>query len=198
LYRVFPFGLSGIGSPDYERARRTFEQRICPVEHGWSMDALWAARLGLGDRACQLLAAHAQRFQRFRYGGWTSNDSSVFPGGLSSTPFLDAGGNSAAALQEILLQSHDGTIRIAPAVAATWSGAFRLRAEGGFLVAAEFRDGVVRGAEIQSLSGRQCRIASPRPGTWLVRQQNRVVAQGAESTICFATQPHEVYAVQFP
>jgi hypothetical protein len=198
LYRVFPFGLSGIGSPDDELARRTFERRISPVEHGWSMDALWAARLGLGDQACQLLTAHAARFQRFRYGGWTSNDSSVFPGGLSSTPFLDAGGNSAAALQEILLQSHDGTIRLAPAVAATWSGAFRLRAEGGFLVAAEFRDGVVWRAEIQSLWGRQCTIATPRPGAWSVQQQNRVVARGTGATIRFATKANEVYVVELP
>jgi hypothetical protein len=195
---VFPFGLSGIGSPDHALTCRTFERRICPVEHGWSMDALWAARLGLGDQACQLLAAHAQRFQRFRYGGWTSNDSSVFPGGLSSTPFLDAGGNSAATLQEILLQSHGSTIRIAPAVAKTWSGAFRLRAEGGFTIAAEFRDGVVRRAEIQSLWSRPCVIASPRPGVWSVRQQNRLVAQGADRTIRFATKPGEVYSVQFP
>jgi hypothetical protein len=198
LYRVFPFGLSGIGSPDYALARRTFERRICPVEHGWSMDALWAARLGLGEQACQLLAAHAQRFQRFRYGGWTSNDSSVFPGGLSSTPFLDAGGNSAAVLQEILLQSHNGTIRIAPAVAKTWSGAFRLRAEGGFLVAAEFRDGAARRAEIQSLLGRQCTVASPRPGGWLVWQQDRMIAQGDGPTIHFPTTPGAVYLIQLP
>jgi hypothetical protein len=46
----------------------------------------------------------------------------------------DAGGLSAAALNEILLQSHGAILRIAPAVAANWSGVFRLRAEGGFLV----------------------------------------------------------------
>jgi alpha-L-fucosidase 2 len=196
LYRVFPFGLSGIGSPDYALACRTFERRICPIEHGWSMDALWAARLGLGDQACALAARHAERFQRFRYGGWTSNDSRVFPGGLSAAPFLDAGGLSAAAIQEILLQSDSGVLRIAPAVAKNWSGSFRLRAEGGFLVAAVFRDGKVRAAEIQSLFGRPCVLANPWPGTCVVRHGGSVIIQAAGPTVRFDTTRGEVYLVE--
>jgi alpha-L-fucosidase 2 len=196
LYRVFPFGLGGLGSPDYARDCRTFERRICPLEHGWSMDALWAARLGLRDQACQLLAQHAVRFQRFRYGGWTSNDSRVFPGGLSAAPFLDAGGLSATAVHEILLQSHNGTIRIAPAVAAQWSGTFRLRAERGFLVAAEFRDGEVRLAEVESLAGGECVLVNPWPGPWVVRRHDRILAQGRDRTIRFATNPGERYLVE--
>lgn len=196
LYRVFPFGLSGIGSLDCAVARRTFEQRICPLEHGWSMDALWAARLGLGDEACALAGRHAERFQRYRYGGWTSNDSRVFPGGLSAAPFLDAGGLSATALLEILLQSHDGVLRIAPAVAKDWSGVFRLRAEGGFLVAAAFREGKVQRAEIQSLSVRPCVLANPWPGPCTVRHGNAIVAQAAGPTIRFNTVPGGVYLVE--
>jgi len=196
LYRVFPFDLSGIASTDHDLARRTFQRRICTLWHGWSMDAVWAARLGLRDEACQLLAQHAERFHRFRYGGWTSNDSRVFPGGLSSTPFLDAGGLSAFAMNEILLQSHNGVLRIAPAVAKTWSGTFRLRAEGGFLVGADFRDGRVRVAQIESLGGRECVLASPWPGPWVVRQQDRIVVQGEGPTIRFATKPGGVYQIE--
>lgn len=198
LYRVYPFGLSGIGSADYPLACRTFEQRICRLAHGWSMDAVWAARLGLRDQACSLAAQHAERFQRFRYGGWTSNDSRVFPGGLSAAPFLDAGGLSAFALNEILLQSHGGVLRIAPAVAKDWSGAFRLRAEGGFLVAAEFRNGEVRRAEVRSLWGRPCRVACPWQGRWVVREGDLVLAQGKEPTIRFDTKPNASYVVEPP
>lgn len=196
LYRVFPFGLSGIGSPDYALACRTFERRICPLEHGWSMDAIWAARLGLRDQACQLLAQHAERFQRFRYGGWTSNDSRVFPGGLSSTPFLDAGGLSAVAMNEILLQSHGGVIHIAPAAAKSWSGMFRLRAEGGFLVAADFRDGEVRLAEVRSLWGGNCVVANPWQGDWIVRERGQILARGKESLIRFVTKREGVYLIE--
>lgn len=194
LYRVFPFELSGIGSADYDLACRTFERRIASLGNGWSMDALWAARLGRPE-ACALLAQHAQQFHRYRYGGWTSNDSQVFPGRLSACPFLDAGGLSAAALQEVLLQSHGGLIRILPAVANDWSGAFRLRAEGGFLVSATFRGGKPQSIEIQSLEGWECRLASPCGGRWTVRQAGRLVAQGAEPRIHFSTTPGAAYRI---
>src|SRR5262249_2347036 len=156
LYRLFPFALSGIDAPDYARTRATFALRICPEAQGWSLDAVWAARLGLKDEACALLAEHARRFNRFRYGGWGSNDSSDLPGGLAVAPFLDAGGLNAFALQELLLQSHNGFLRLLPAVAREWSGLFRLRAEGGFLVGAEFRDQEARFVEIESLLGNPC------------------------------------------
>lgn len=95
LYRVFPFGLSGIGAPDYALALGTFERRIFGITNSWSLDAIWAARLGLGEQACQLLAEHAVRYNRFRYGGWDSSNSSVFPDGLSVVPYTDGAGLSA-------------------------------------------------------------------------------------------------------
>jgi hypothetical protein len=196
LYRVFPFGLSGIGAPDYLLACRTFAQRICPVEHGWSMDAIWAARLGLRDQACPLLNQHAEKFQRFRYGGWTSNDSRVFPGGLSAAPFLDAGGLSAFALNEILLQSHHNILRVAPAVARDWSGTFRLRGEGGFLVTADFREGEVRRVEIQSLGDTDCVLANPWTGRWVVREQDRILAEGQGDWVRFAARAGCTFLVE--
>jgi hypothetical protein len=70
LYRLYPFGLSGIGSPDYERICRTFAYRTSPLWWSWSMDAIWAARLGLKDEACLLLVEHARRYNTWQYGGW--------------------------------------------------------------------------------------------------------------------------------
>ena len=196
LYRVFPFGLSGIGADDYELARRTFEQRICTLTHGWAMDAIWAARLGLGEEACALLTEHARKYNRFRYGGWDSNDSNVFPGGLAVAPFLDAGGLSACALQEILLQSHGGIIRIAPAVGAAWSGVFRLRGEGGFLVTADVDGGVVRLAEVKSLLGGVCTIANPWPGECVVRQESDLLLRSGERTLAFPTRRGGTYLLE--
>jgi hypothetical protein len=155
---VAPFGLSGIGSADYAEARETFARRIRSLSNGWSMDAIWAARLGLGEEACALMADHARKFNRFPYGGWTSNDSRFFPNGLSATPYLDAGGVSAVALQEALLQSHSGVIRVLPAVSKTWSGEFRLRAEGGFLVSVAFEKGAAR-SRIRARKG--CAVVNP-------------------------------------
>jgi hypothetical protein len=40
-----------------------------------------------------------------------------------------------------------------PAVATAWSGAFQVRAEGGFVAAAEFNQGQPRLVELRSLWG---------------------------------------------
>ncbi len=196
LYRVYPFELSGIGTADCERARRTFERRICSLGNGWSMDAIWAARLGLGEEAAKLVAAHARRYNRFRYGGWDSNDSRVFPDNLAVTPFLDAGGLSAFALQEMLVQSHNGVIRVLPAVAKDWSGMFQLRAEGGFLVAAEFKDGRPRLVEIRSLLGKDCTVANPWAAGCVVREGERALCTSRQPMLRFKPQPGATYVLE--
>jgi hypothetical protein len=196
LYRVFPFGISGIGTPDYDRARRSFDHRICVLWHGWGMDAIWAARLGLGDEAGALAIQHARKFNRFRYGGWDSNDSQVWPDGLAAAPFLDAGGLSAFALNEMLLQSHGGIIRIAPAVSSGWSGIFRLRAEGGFLVAADIIEGTVRFAEIRSLHGGECSVANPWSGECIVSSNGRLVLRTESGTVTFETDRGRTYLLE--
>ena len=193
LYRVFPFGLSGIGTPDHELSRATFERRIFGITNSWSMDAIWAARLGLGEEACKLLGEHATRYNRFRYGGWDSSNSSVFPDGLSVVPYTDGAGLSAFGLNEVLLQSHNGLIRVLPAVAKDWSGVFRLRAEGGFLVAADFADTKARWVEIESLLGKKCRVQNPWDYTCVVRVANRVVIRSKDPVLQFDTQVGGVY-----
>ncbi|MAE60866.1 MAG: hypothetical protein CMJ49_05845 [Planctomycetaceae bacterium] len=196
LYRVFPFGLSGIGSADHALARRTFDRRLCGLGNGWSMDAIWAARLGLGEQACTLLAEHARKFNRFRYGGWDSNDSDVFPDDLAVAPCLDAGGLSACALQEILLQSHNGIIRIAPAVSAEWSGVFRLRAEGGFMITADVHRGAPRLAQVHSLLGGPCTIANPWTGRCVVQRRDDVLLRTDDRLLSFPTSPGDTYLLQ--
>ena len=161
LYRVYPFGLSGIGSADREVCVHTFNRRIFGITNSWSLDAVWAARLGLADEAARLLGEHAQRYHRFPYGGWDSSNSSVWPGGLSACPYVDGAGLSAFCLQEMLLQSHEEAIRVLPATPKTWSGLFRFRARGGFLVSARFSEGVPVFVEIESLMGRPLAIHHP-------------------------------------
>lgn len=196
LYRVFPFGLSGIGSSDYDIARNTFEHRICILGNGWSMDAIWAARLGLGEESCELLSQHAMCFNRFRYGGWDSNDSSVFPDRLAVVPFTDAGGLSAFALNEILLQSHNDIIRIIPAVAKSWFGIFQLRAEGSFLVAADFQNQKVRFVEIRSILGKECTVVNPWRTTCIVREGSKALLRSDAQTIQFQTRPGHIYIIE--
>lgn len=76
---------------------------------------------------------------------------------------LEAGFAAAAAILELLLQSHGGIIRLFPTIPPTWSHArFRsLRAQGAFLVSATLAQYQVRHVEIVSEAGVTCRMRNP-------------------------------------
>ena len=69
----------------------------------------------------------------------------------------------AAALQEMLIQSHTGIIRIFPAVPSGWSDISfdQLRTEGAFLVTAKKENRVVTHVEIKSLQGGILKLKNP-------------------------------------
>ncbi|MEN6334342.1 MAG: glycoside hydrolase family 95-like protein, partial [Phycisphaerales bacterium] len=79
-------------------------------------------------------------------------------------PFTLEGNFAAAAgVQEMLLQSYSGTIRVFPAIPATWRDAsFKgLRAEGAFVVSAERKNGRVQSVEIAAEAGGLLRLEDP-------------------------------------
>ncbi|WP_455637955.1 glycosyl hydrolase family 95 catalytic domain-containing protein [Parabacteroides sp.] len=69
----------------------------------------------------------------------------------------------AAGIQEMLLQSHTGVIRVFPAIPESWSNVSfeSLRAMGAFLVSAEKKDGKIIKLRIYPEQGGRLRIASP-------------------------------------
>ncbi len=70
-----------------------------------------------------------------------------------------------APLQEMMLQSWDGALRIFPAWPRKLDASFTtFRAEGAFLVSASWSNGRVGKAEILSEKGGPCRVYSPWPG----------------------------------
>ncbi|MDQ1256026.1 MAG: alpha-L-fucosidase 2, partial [Candidatus Hydrogenedentes bacterium] len=108
------------------------------------------------------------------------------------------------AMQEMMLQSNEGKIRIFPAVPSEWQDAplaFKLLARGGFLVASERQKGVVEQAGIESRLGGDCRFQNPWPGqpaTVTEWASGRVVETrlDAGDVIVFATVPGTEYAVR--
>lgn len=58
----------------------------------------------------------------------------------------------ASAIQEMLLQSHTGVIKVFPAIPESWQNAsFRnMRAMGAFLITASYKDGKVEYIKVQS------------------------------------------------
>ena len=82
---------------------------------------------------------------------------------------------------------------VLPAVSRSWSGIFRLRAEGGFLVAADFAEGAARLVEVQSLLGRRCRIQNPWGETCVVRTADHVVTRTTDRVVQFDTLAGHAY-----
>lgn len=82
-------------------------------------------------------------------------------------PFqIDGNFGGSAGIAEMLLQSHEGVIRVLPAVPSEWqSGAFTgLRARGGFVVGAEWENGAVTSLNVSSKSGGECTVTFPTSG----------------------------------
>ena len=162
LYRVYPFGLSGIGSADRDVCVHTFSRRIFGITNSWSLDAVWAARLGLADEAARLLGEHAQRYHRFPYGGWDSSNSSVWPGGLSACPYVDgAGPERFLPARDAVAEPRGSNSRLAgDSENMEWPISFA-PPRGGFLVSAGFSEGVPKFIEIENLEGRRLAIYHP-------------------------------------
>ncbi len=71
----------------------------------------------------------------------------------------------AAGIQEMLLQSHTGIVRLFPAIPASWRDvSFRdLRAQGAFLISATMTDGRVTEVTIDPTMGGTLKLANPFP-----------------------------------
>jgi len=69
------------------------------------------------------------------------------------------------AINEMLLQSHEGALRFFPCWPREMDARFgTLRAVGAFLVSATLKDGIISGVVILSEKGRECTVVSPWPG----------------------------------
>jgi hypothetical protein len=78
--------------------------------------------------------------------------------------YYESSSNIAAGIQEMLLQSHEGIVRLFPAFPDSGRGAFSLHARGGFRVASETLDGKVRYISIASRAGGKIRVELPWAG----------------------------------
>ncbi|PKL81482.1 MAG: hypothetical protein CVV24_15035 [Ignavibacteriae bacterium HGW-Ignavibacteriae-3] len=126
----------------------------------------WAAnifaRLHNGRRAAEMLKIFATSFcspNSFHLNGDQSNSGKS---NFTYRPFtLEGNFAFASALQELLLQSFNGVIRIFPATPWDEASFENLRAEGAFLISAKKNNGAVVSVKIYSEKGEKIRMENP-------------------------------------
>ncbi len=139
LYAVFPYRLFGVGKPDLDLARTTYDKRFSRNNFGWCQDSIQAACLGLGEEAAKLVAERAKRINGgYRFPAmWT---------GFDSIPDQDHGVNILTTLQNMLLQSDGNKIHVMPAWPKDWNVSFKLHAPANTTV-----EGVVKAGKLVNL-----------------------------------------------
>ncbi|MHB9024188.1 MAG: LamG-like jellyroll fold domain-containing protein [Armatimonadota bacterium] len=192
----YPSGFIGIGSADYDRALRSYRNRRYTSSAGWDCTSVCAARLGLGDETARVLAEHAGNTQNSPQGFWYSPATTYFANTIPDCPYLDSSGVNATGTTEAVLQSYNGSIRVWPAVPASWEGAYRLRSETGFMVTSERAAGEVRYVEVESLFGDACRVVNPWTDAYVVTCGGKAMTKGKGKEITFPTQKGQRYLIE--
>lgn len=100
----------------------------------------------------------------------------------------------ACAMNESLLQSHDGIIRVAPAVTKDQSVRFTLHAQNGFVVSSEIENGNPVWISVLSRLGKICRIENPWPKAYLY-QNGKKSGCLKQKIIEFATQKDDIFTI---
>lgn len=90
-------------------------------------------------------------------------------------PVIETPLSAATSIQEMLLQSWGGNIKLFPAIPNEWKDiSFRsLRTEGAFLVSADLRNDTIRYIGIQSLAGNPCTLVLRNRGSLSVTSDKR-------------------------
>ena len=133
LYAVFPYRLFGVGKPDLDLARATYDKRFSRINYGWCQDSIQAACLGLGAEAGRQVALRARINRPYRFPAMFS--------GFDWIPDQDHGANILTTLQFMLLQADGRKLYVLPAWPKSWNVSFKLHAPYNTTVEGEFKAG---------------------------------------------------------
>jgi hypothetical protein len=140
----------------------TFDKRVFPQTREWSEDPIWAARLHRPDEMEKLLVQGTKDLQKFP-NGFSVHGKNDDPES-SHNLYSSWNGVVAGALQEALVTSYDGTVRVATAIPDDWDVDGSVQLPGGHRVSTQVRSGKPLYVGIQAGSDDTLKLANPWPG----------------------------------
>lgn len=201
MMAVYPLGLldcsrseteKTIVDNSLERISKLGTKEWCGYSFAWYAALL--ARAGKGGQAAEALHTFVKAFtlpNSFHVNGdqtksgYSDNHSRIFT--------VEGNMAFAAALQEMLLQSYQGVIRIFPAIPETWNNAsfMNLRAEGAFVVTAERSNGETNKVMVMAEKGGTLKMLNPfKAGTVAVTGTKEYSAEG--KVLVISTKPGQL------
>jgi hypothetical protein len=183
---LLPWGRFGA---DSTLMQDTFRKRVFPPTREWNEDSTWATRLGLAGEMKRLLVAGTKDLQKFP-NGFTGHGRNDDPARIRNY-YSSWGGVVAASLQEGLVQSYQGIVRVARGWPNDWDVDGSVQIEGGHRVSTQVRDGVPNHVGIQARAADTLKFENPWP-----REAVRIV-DGAHPSDAPIVRPTRDRVVQF-
>lgn len=203
LMAFHPLGLIDIskGEADKQIIQNTLRnlEKIGPdywCGYSYSWEGNLFARAFEGEKAAEALRVFAECF--CLKNSFHANGDQCKAGHSTFTyrPFtLEGNFAFASGIQEMLIQSHTGVIKLFPAIPADWRDLSftKLRTYGAFLVSAEMKNGAVSDVEITAEKGGKLVLENPFAGQEFKTDSN---FEMIENSLVFETKPGDVIALK--
>ena len=200
LMALYPFSQITPESEWFEPAVNSLRLRG-DVSTGWSLGwriNLWARALD-GEHCHTIIRSALRHASTY---GQSSGGGGIYYNLLDShAPFqIDGNFGFTAGVTEMLLQSHNGIIRLLPSLPPLWkSGSIRgLKAVGNFEIDQRWEANLLTKAEILSVSGSECHISCPGIATATLTDQSGTPIEftaAGNDNITFPTTPGTRYTL---
>jgi alpha-L-fucosidase 2 len=141
LYSVHPFRLFGVGLPELDLARATYDAKLYKDSTCWGQQGIQAACLGWAERAKTEAIANFTDYgtERFKW---------FWKPGHDWEPDMDNGGAGQIILQSMLMQTRGDKVLLFPAWPKEWNVDFKLHAPKNTIIEGIYSDGKIQYVKI--------------------------------------------------